>query len=164
MNSRAAAFIRLVRSPLQFRLFLLMKLPAAFFSGVRVGEINDQRRITTIPYRWLTRNPFRSTYFASLSMAAEMSTGVLGMMQVYRRRPVVSLLVVKVDSSYYKKATGKTIFTCNDGALFEKAVDDCISSGEPATVTAHAQGTNTAGEMVADFYVTWSFRAKIASQ
>ena len=163
MNSRAADFIRLVRSPLKFRLFLLTKLPAAFFSGVRVRELTDQRCVSSIPYRWLTRNPFRSTYFASLSMAAEMSTGVLAMMQVYRRRPAVSLLVVKVDSSYYKKATGKTIFTCNDGALFEKAVDDCISNGEATTVTAHAQGTNAAGEMVADFYVTWSFRAKITS-
>jgi hypothetical protein len=160
MNPRAAEFISLVRHPIKFRWFLLSRLPAAFFSGVRVKEIDEQHCLATVPFTWLTKNPFRSTYFASLSMAAEMTTGVLGLMQIYKREPSVSMLVVKVDSSYYKKATGRTKFVCTDGALFEKAVEESILTGEPKTITAHSSGVNESGETVADFFVTWTFKPR----
>jgi hypothetical protein len=160
MNPRAADFISLVRHPLKFRMFLFSRLPAAFFSGVRIREINEQRCVATVPYKWITKNPFRSTYFASLSMAAEMTTGVLGLMQIYKREPSVSMLVVKVDSSYYKKATGRTRFICADGSLFEKTVEESIQTGEAKTITAHSSGVNEAGETVAEFYVTWTFKPR----
>jgi hypothetical protein len=141
-------------------MFLFSKLPSAFFAGVRVREVDELHCITTVPYKWFSKNPFRSTYFACLSMAAEMTTGSLGLMQVYKRNPPVSLLVVKVDSSYYKKATGITKFICQDGPLFASAVDEAVETGEARQVTAYARGTNAAGEMVADFYITWSFRVR----
>jgi hypothetical protein len=116
--------------------------------------------VVRVPYKWFTRNPFRSTYFASLSMAAEMSTGVLGLAQVYKRQPAVSMLVVKVESEYYKKATGKTLFTCNDGEAFRQAVNEAIATGESRMVRAESVGVNAAGEKLAVFWVTWSFRVK----
>ena len=160
MNPNASRFISLVRHPLKFRLFLLSRLPAAYFSGVRIREISEHSCQATVPFKWLTKNPFRSTYFASLAMAAEMTTGVLGLMQIYKREPSVSMLVVKVDSSYLKKADGRTRFTCTDGALFEKAVDESIHSGESRTVTARSVGVNARGETVAEFYITWTFRPR----
>ncbi len=160
MNPNAPDFISLVRHPLKFRLFLLSKLPAAYFSGVRIREINEQSCQATVPFKWLTKNPFRSTYFASLAMAAEMTTGVLGLMQIYKREPSVSMLVVKVDSGYHKKADGRTRFTCADGALFEKAVDESISTGESRSVTARSVGVNERGEIVAEFYITWAFKPR----
>ena len=69
MNPRRSAFVRLIKHPLKFRLFLLMKLPAAFIAGVKVREMDEQRAVVSVPFKWLTQNPFRSTYFASLSMA-----------------------------------------------------------------------------------------------
>ncbi len=160
MNPKAAEFISLVRHPVKFRMFLFSKLPSAYFAGVRVREISERHCVATVPFKWFSQNPFRSTYFACLSMAAELTTGTMGLMQLHKRKPAVSMLVVKVDSSYYKKATGRTKFICNDGPLFEKAVDEAIETGESRTVTAHSQGTNEAGEMVAEFYITWSFRKK----
>lgn len=161
MNPKASEFIALIRHPVKFRMFLFRKLPSAFFAGVRVREVDEQRCITTVPYKWFSQNPFRSTYFACLSMAAEMTTGILGLMQLHKRNPGASMLVVKVDSSYFKKATGRTRFICKDGPLFAKAVDEAIETGEPRTVTAYAQGTNEAGEMVAEFYITWSFKSRL---
>ncbi len=70
MNSSPQKFIKLVRHPVKFRMFLFWKLPAALFSGVRIKEIDEERSIISVPYKWLTQNPFRSTYFASLAMAA----------------------------------------------------------------------------------------------
>lgn len=158
--SNTAKFFQLVKHPFKFRLFLFSKLPAAYFSGVRVRSIDENSCTVSVPFKWLTQNPFRSTYFASLSMAAEMSTGTLALAQIYKRNPPVSMLVVKVESNYFKKAADKTTFTCEDGLLIKQAVEDSIATGEGKTVTAKSVGRNKAGEVVAEFFVTWSFKAK----
>jgi hypothetical protein len=158
----ASSFIKLTRHPLKFRLFLLSKLPAAYFSGVRVREISEERCVVTVPYKWFTRNPFRSTYFACLSMAAEMSTGTLAMAHLYKRKPAVSMLVTKVESSYHKKATGRTSFTCEDGSLLAKTIQQSIDSGQPQELRVRSVGKNETGELVAEFFVTWSFKARTA--
>jgi hypothetical protein len=93
-------------------------------------------------------------------MAAEMSTGLLAMMQIYKRSPQVSMLVVKVESTYFKKATGITSFHCGAGKDLEQIVEDCLKDGEARSYTAKSVGTNTAGEIVAEFFITWSFKAK----
>ena len=160
MNSSQQKFFKLANHPFKFRMYLLFKLPAAFFSGIKVKEINEKRCVTSVPYKWLTQNPFRSTYFACLSMAAEMSTGALAMAHLYKLNPPVSMLVVKVESTYSKKATGRTYFTCEDGELFSKMIEEAIADGEPKTVIAKSVGKNKDGEVVAEFFITWSFKAR----
>jgi hypothetical protein len=145
-------------------MFLFLKLPSAFFAGLRVRHIDEQVCKVSIPFKWFTQNPFRSTYFACLSMAAEMSTGALAMLHLHGRKPPVSMLVVKVESEYYKKATGRTSFICEDGLLLKQAIDDAARTGEPFTVRAAASGFNERNEKVAMFYVTWSFKSKPADK
>ena len=65
-DGNTAAFFSLINNPLKLRLYLLKNVPAAFFSGVKIVEASPAMCTTSIPYKWLTRNPFRSTYFASL--------------------------------------------------------------------------------------------------
>ena len=144
-------------------MFLFTKLPAAYFAGVRVREMDEKKSVVTVPYKWLSQNPFRSTYFACLSMAAEMSTGVLAMAQLHKINPPVSMLVVKVESEYFKKATARTSFICEDGELFQQAIEETIATGEARTVKAKSIGTNKDGEVVATFFITWSFKRKAKS-
>lgn len=153
-------FIQRVRHPIAFRLYLLWKLPAAFFSGVRVREIDEQHCVTTVPYKWFSQNPFRSTYFACLAMAAEMSSGLLILAHAYRRTPPVSTLVVKFEAGYFKKATGRTRFVCNDGALLLAAIEKAIATGEPQMVVSASTGFNKQGDKVAECLITWSFKKK----
>ncbi len=160
MNPNTPAFIKLLKHPVKFRMFLFFKLPAAYMAGVRVREADAHRCAVTVPYKWLSQNPFRSTYFACLSMAAELSTGALAMAHLYKIKPAVSMLVTKVESEYFKKATARTRFVCVDGSLFEKAIEETIATGEACTVRAKSTGTNKEGETVAEFYITWSFKAK----
>src|SRR5882757_9108082 len=115
MNENTARFIQLMRHPFKFRMFMFAKLPSAYFAGVRIREIDERKCVVSIPYKWFTQNPFRSTYFACLAMAGELSTGALAMAHVYKRSPAVSMLIVKMEANYFKKATGLTTFTCNDG-------------------------------------------------
>jgi hypothetical protein len=158
--SNTTGFLKLIKHPFKFKLYMLSKLPSAFFCGVRVVDADENKCLVKVPYKWLSQNPFKSTYFACLSMAAEMSTGLLSLMHLHKRQPAVSMLVVKIEGNFHKKATGITIFTCEDGNLIKKTIEDAIFSNEGKIVTARSYGRNAAGEIVADFAVTWSFKAK----
>ncbi|MDP4282970.1 MAG: DUF4442 domain-containing protein [Bacteroidota bacterium] len=153
-------FLNLVNHPFLFRLYLFIKLPAAFFSGIRIRECSNSKCITSVPYKWLTQNPFRSTYFASLAMAAELSTGALALNNTYKRNPEVSMLVTKMEASYFKKATGITFFTCNEGHQIENAVKEARNSGEAKVIIVKSIGKNKSGELIAEFFFTWSFKTK----
>jgi hypothetical protein len=158
--SDPAAFRALALHPLKFRAFLLAKLPAAFFAGLRVTHFDADTCTVAVPYKWFTQNPFGSTYFACLSMAAELSTGALCMQHIYHRKPGVSMLVTGNEARFFKKATGVTTFTCADGAAIAAAISAAVSTGEGQTIKARSTGVNGAGELVAEFSFTWSFKAK----
>jgi hypothetical protein len=160
MNTAAQEFIQLMKHPVKFRMFLFSKLPSAFFSGVRIREIDETKCITSVPYKWFSQNPFRSTYFACLAMAAEMSTGVLGLLHIHQKKPAVSMLVVKLEADYFKKAVGRTRFTCQDGQQIKATIEKAVATGEGQTWRAKSVGTNEQGEAVAEFFITWSFKAR----
>ena len=141
-------------------MFLFSRLPAALFSGVRLKHVDEEKCEVTVPYKWFTRNPFRSTYFACLSMAAEMSTGILAMANVYSRKPTVSMLVLKVNGDFKKKAIGRTTFVCQQGKAIEEVVNHAITSKQPTSITLTSTGRNDAGEVIAEFTIEWSFKAR----
>ena len=158
--SNTAKFLQLINHPFKFKLYMLSKLPSAFFCGVRVVDADEKKCVVKVPFKWFSQNPFKSTYFACLSMAAEMSTGVLALAHIYKRQPSVSMLVLKVEGNFIKKATGLTIFTCDDGLLIKQTIEDAISSNEGKIITAKSYGINKENEIVAEFAITWSFKVK----
>ena len=156
MNS----FFKLINHPFKFRLFLLYKLPVAFFSGLKIVECTPEKCVTSVPYKWLTQNPFRSTYFASLAMAAEMSTGALALSNTYKQTTAISMLITKMEASYFKKANSLTLFTCGDGMLISNTIHEARKTGEGKTITVKTIGENETGELIAEFLFTWSFKIK----
>lgn len=160
MNASFHQFRNKIINPIQFRFFLLVKLPAAFLCGLRIKQFSEKSTTIVVRHWWLTQNPFRSMYFAVQSMAAEMSTGLMCFGQIYQREPAVSMLVVRVDSQYLKKATGLISFTCEDGEKIEAAIEETIRTGEGTAVVTRSVGTNEKNEIVAEFQLTWSFKAK----
>lgn len=158
----ASSFKRLAGHPLKFSLYLLWKLPSAWLAGVRLKQIAEERCITVVPYRWLSQNPFRSTYFACLAMAAEMSTGILAIMYTRGASPKkVSMLVTGMSAEFVKKATGKTWFTCDEGAVIKDAVARTIATGEPVAITVNSIGKSSDGTVIASFAITWSFKVRV---
>lgn len=159
-DPRAQKLIRQMKSPLMLRLFMLRSLPLAFIAGLRVNELDYRRCVVSVPYGWRTQNPFRSTYFAAQSMAAEMSTGALGMLAV-RLAPVpVSMLIVGLDASFGKKATSRAFFTCENGEEVFAAVRHTSETGEPISVRTETVGRMADGAEVSRFSFTWSFKRK----
>ena len=161
MNANFHLFKRQITNPVKYRLFMLSKLPMGFISGLKVVELNESKAAVAVRFKWVNQNPFRSIYFAVLSMAAELSTGILAFGQVFQRKPAVSMLVVKVEAEFYKKAVGKIIFTCTEGNKIADAVEQTIATGEGVTIQCVSVGLNDANDEVAKFIFTWSFKAKI---
>jgi len=155
-----SSFLAKANNPWVFNLFLLMRLPAAFLSGVRLLRVNDQEAVATVPYRWLSQNPFRSIYFACQAMAAELSTGILAMAHLQGRQPAVSMLVVGLEAAFHRKGTRLVYFTCRDGEAMRAAIEAAVATGAPQQLTALSTGVDADGMAVATFHITWSFKAK----
>lgn len=155
-----AAFEQLTRNRFRFNLFLLYKLPAAYISGVRLRNLSPDWASTTVPFKWLSQNPFRSTYFACQAMAAELSTGILAMAYTHQLTPSVSMLVTRVEGRFYKKASERLRFECHDGQRLKEAVETAAASGEPVSVVCTSKGYLTDGQIASEFFITWSFKAR----
>ncbi len=149
-----------LKNPFLFRGFMLAKLPLALVAGLRVREVDTERCVVTVPYGWRTTNPFRSTYFAALSMAAEMSTGALSMLATELAAAPVALIIVNLEAGFEKKAQALTTFTCEDGRKAFDAVAETVRTGEPATARMETVGRSPDGTVVARFAFTWSFKRR----
>jgi hypothetical protein len=160
MTGAAAERQRKMLSPWLMRFYFLAKLPLALMAGVKLRELDAEHAVATVPYGWRSTNPFRSTYFAALAMAAELSTGALGMLAVDQAPKPVAMLIVNMTASFEKKATSLTAFTCADGAKLAAAVARAVETGEPATAEAETIGRMKDGTVVARFTFTWSFKAR----
>lgn len=158
-QQRIDRFQRQVKS-IGFRFFLLKKLPMAWLAGLRVKDLSMERCETTIPFKWLNQNPFRSTYFAVLSMAGEFASGLPALMITRSHKVKLSLLVVDLKATFSKKATGKVTFICDEVPALAQTIQDAVESREGRTYEATSIGYNADGEEVARFMVTWSFKAK----
>lgn len=140
--------------------FLFFKLPSAFLCGVRVQKIDLERCVVTVKHRWINQNPFNSMYFAVQAMAAELSTGALVMYHIKRSNRKISMLVANNKGNFTKKATGRIVFTCQDGHLIEDAVKRTIQTGEGQTFWMKSIGINEKGEQVSEMDFEWSIRVK----
>ena len=147
-------------NPLYMRLFMLKSLPMGLLAGLKVKSLSKDKCEVTVPYRWLNKNPFSSTYFAVLAMAAEMSSGLMSMMGTIKSKPSVAVLVTGIEAEFVKKATGLTTFTCNDGKLIREAIEKAIATGEGTSCKTESVGVSENGVVEARFWVTWSFKAR----
>ena len=148
-------------TPKRVNLFMLLKLPLAYIGGVRVKRVSEEQATVKITYKWMNQNPFKSMFWAAQGMAAEMSTGVLVMKAIEDSKENVSMLVTHQEASFYKKATGKILFTCKGGDEIRKAINMSKQSKEGQVVQLIAEGKNEDGVVVSKFNFEWSLKVKL---
>ena len=148
-------------TPKRVNLFMLLKLPLAYIGGVRVKRVSEEQATVKITYKWMNQNPFKSMFWAAQGMAAEMSTGVLVMKAIEDSKENVSMLVTHQEASFYKKATGKILFTCKGGDEIRKAIKMSKQSKEGQLVQLIAEGKNEDGVVVSKFNFEWSLKVKL---
>lgn len=153
-------FLLRARKPLTFHFALWWQVPNAFWSGVRLRHIDPEKAVASVPFKRFTQNPFRSTYFACLSMAAELSCAILAVMVIEGAKPSVSMLITQVNGDFVKKATSRTYFTCEEGLAIAAAAQRAQLTGEAVDYTASTIGRNEKGEEIARFQVRLSFKVR----
>lgn len=148
----------LVRNPVLFRFFLLQKLPLAYLAGLRVKRYDEQACEVSLRYSYLTKNPFKSIYFAALAMAAEMSTGLPALLLIRKSNVAVSMLVTQLTARYSKKARGKIFFRFDAILAMDAIIQKTAQSEEGVSFTAISRGFDELGDEVALFEIEWSFK------
>ena len=143
-----------------FNTFLFFKLPSAWWCGVRLRELSDEEGVTSVRYRWINQNPFRSMFWAVQGMAAELATGALVTRHIRTSGRNVSMLVLNNKASFTKKAIGRITFRCADGARVVQALERSFESGEGQTVWMRSVGTDADGDVVATFDFEWTLKAR----
>lgn len=140
--------------------FLAFKLPSAYFSGIRVTQISDIKASASVKHRWINQNPFKSLYWATQAMAAELVTGILMMKKIQDLNQNISMLVVHQNGSFFKKARGRITFLCDEGRLIDDVLNLAVQSGEGQTLVLKASGFDEENELVSTFEFTWSLKLK----
>ena len=140
--------------------FTFFKLPAAWWTGVRVSKINDTSCEVSVRHRWINQNPFGSMFWAVQGMAAELTTGLLIMKGIKESNAKVSMLVLNNNANFSKKATGRITFSCTQGAEITQLMDELIKSGTPKTIWMESVGTDEAGDVVSRFNFEWTLIVK----
>ena len=144
----------------KFNAFTFFKLPSAWWCGVRLKYMDEQRTIVTVRYNWFNQNPFKSMFWAVQGMAAELSTGTMVINQIKDSGKKISMLVASNKASFSKKATGKITFTCEDGHLIKEAIDKTVATGEGETFWMKSVGVNEDGVVVSTFNFEWTVKMK----
>lgn len=147
-------------SPSKLNTFLMFKLPAAYFTGVRTKSLDDTTCMVTVKHRWINQNPFNSMFWAVQGMAAELTTGALVMKKIKESGKKISMLVANNNASFTKKATGRIIFTCKEGHKIDDAIAKAIETREGQTVWLSANGVNAEGVEVSSFNFEWTLKVK----
>ena len=160
LNNAQKAYIKKVSNPFAFRLWTLMQVPLGFIAGMKLIKLNTKSAESTLPFKWLNQNPFKSIYFAAQSMAAELSTAALAITAIQGYKPSIATIIVNLEAEFVKKATGKVTFTCEEGAAFFEAVNKCITNKEAVLVKAKTTGKMADGTVVSIFWFTWSFKQR----
>jgi hypothetical protein len=147
-------------TPSKINTFLIFKLPSAYFCGVRVKILEQQKCITTVKHKWINQNPFKSLFWAVQGMAAELSTGAIIINKIKESEKNIAMLLIKNEASYSKKATGRVSFECHEGDLIDAVIEEAIKTGKGQTVTLNVIGRNSKDEEVSEFKFTWSMKVR----
>jgi len=142
------------------RFFYFKNLPMALISGIKLIQLDEEKSIAEVPYRWRNKNPFKSMYFAVQCMAAELSTGAPALLALKGADADIVLIIIDLKAKFVKKATTKITFTCEDYKLFTQALSQLKQAGDIVEVTAKTVGRDTDNEEVARFDFTWSFKLR----
>ncbi|MFN3756992.1 MAG: DUF4442 domain-containing protein [Flavobacterium sp.] len=140
--------------------FLFIKLPSAFWCGVRVKRISEKECVVTVKHRWFNQNPFKSMYFAVQAMAAELSTGALVMLHIQDSGKKISMLVAQNKAVFTKKAKGRITFTCNEGKIIKETIKNAVFTGEGQTIWLTSIGVNEDGQQVSEMSFEWTVKVK----
>lgn len=159
MTPNAEAYRKQVLSPF-FKLGMLKFLPMGAVADLKITELDAEQCQVTVPYKYVNKNPFNTTYWAVLGMAAEMASGAMVQMYTHKLQPSVSMFVTGCNGKFIKRAVGITTFVCQDGILIRDTIQKAIDTKTPQTIQSHVVGYDKDGVVLVEFDFEWSLKAR----
>jgi hypothetical protein len=138
----------------------LRYLPLALFARIKPVLIEKNKCEVSIPFKWVTKNPFKSMYFAAQSMAAEFSTALLLVNEINKSGANLALIIVSMKAEFIERASEHVIFKCEVDNALELTVQKAIKTGDPVTIELSSIGIDRKGSHVSSFWFTWSIKLR----
>jgi acyl-coenzyme A thioesterase PaaI-like protein len=159
-NPKAKTFQSAAVSAFKFRSLMFFQIPLIWFSGIKVQELQRSNCSVKLPFTRRTQNPFRSVYFAAQCMAAELSTGLMVMLETLETGKKCSMLVTEMKATFIKKADADIYFTCSPNDIILDAIKSSLEQNEPVKFKLKSEGKMKDGTIVANFELEWSLKFK----
>ena len=93
-------------------------------------------------------------------MAAELTTGSLLIKTINQSGHNVSMLVVENKSFFFKKATGKIIFQCNEGKKIQNLINSLNHENNKGVIDLKSTGFDSNNIKVSEFTFNWSLKIR----
>lgn len=159
-NSKVVKMLKDLRTPWKFRFYLFQRIPVAWFIGTKLKQVSTDKAAVTIPYGWRSQNPFKSIYFVAQASAAELPAGLLAYLNIQSTGKNVSLLLLRYQAEYSKKAVAPTTFSCDDGVAIRESIGRAIETGEGQECTVIVTGKMDNGSVVSVNKFTFGFKLR----
>jgi hypothetical protein len=143
----------------QLRFWMLKHLPMGLLSGMYIESLGEEGCKVVLKDRWWIRNPFRSVFWAVMSMAAEMSTGAL--MYAYVSGSKLQFILVQMEAKFFRKAKGKSSYFCYSGQDVLRWMQNIEDTGDTSVVILPVVARDEDNQILAEFKFYWQLRKPI---
>ena len=141
--------------------FGLTKVRMILFCRPKIVDISDEKVVIYIPLNRQTRNHVKSMYIGTMTVGADLVTGLTAMLSIRRSKRKIVLIFKDLNATFLKRAEGDTYFTCNHVKDIDSAVRKVISSKERVNLNVPVTATvpdKFGEELVAEFTITLSMK------
>ena len=145
------------------RIWSLFKVPLLFLMSPVVKELNNEKCVIAIPFRFLTKNHFKAMYMGVLVGGADIASGLLATHLMKNKKKKCVLAFKDISAKFLKRAEGKTFFICCEGARIQEMVEKAMTTGERCHMTVKVEAfcpDKLGDEPVAQFEMTLSVKEK----
>ena len=142
-------------------LFGLTKVRMILFCRPRIIDITEQKVVLYIPLNRQTRNHVKSMYIGTMTVGADLVTGLTAMLSIRKSKRKIVLIFKDLNATFLKRAEGDTFFTCNSVKEIESAVREVIASNDRVNINVPVAATvpdKFGEEAVAEFTITLSMK------
>ena len=156
-------FTPLTKANLSLKIFSLIKIPLIHYCRPKIIEINDQKVVVKIPLKKRTKNHFNSMYFGALAIGADVAGAFMAFYLVKKKKQKISLIFKDFKADFLKRPDDDVYFTCEEGHIISKIIDQTINTGErvdqPVNIVATVPSLS-GDEPVAKFVLTISVKVR----
>jgi len=141
--------------------FMLARLPLALAAGVRLDQADERNCVASLPGGWRTRNPFGTTYWAAQGMAAELATGVHGMVYCQAAPVPVRMILAGCEGQFTRGCRGRSRYVVDQGDQIRESIERTLATGESLRCPVPVIGYDSEDKQVSEWIFTWAFKARL---